>query len=827
MNPTNLTRAEAQERSRRLRARSYSVLVDLTGSRPDGTTLAEPLATFVSSTTLVFDADLPEGGAAETHVDLIADEIIAATLDGVPLDPGSFTGHRLPLSVQDGQHELVVTAVCRYSRTGEGLHRFVDPADQKVYLYTQFEVADARRMFACFDQPDQKATFQLSVIAQPWWTVISNAPKTEPTRLDEQRARWDFERTKKISPYITALVAGDYHVVEDEVEAKLGPIPMRLLCRASVAEHLDAERIFEVTKRGFEVFEEQFGYAYPFGSYDQAFVPEFNAGAMENAGCVTIRDEYLFRSRVTAAAYEGRDNTILHELAHMWFGDLVTMTWWDDLWLNESFAEWASHFAQEEIARIYDTGVNPWATFANSRKNWAYRQDQLPSTHPIAADMVDLEAVEQNFDGITYAKGASALNQLVAFVGREEFLTGVRSYFVEHAWGNTTLADLLESLEFTSQRDLSWFSGEWLEQAGVNTLRAEFEVADDGTFSSFAVRQSALEQGPTLRTHRLAIGLYDLVDDRLTRVDRVEADISGERTSIDALIGKKRPALVLLNDDDLTYAKIRLDEQSLATVVEHIHQLDDPLARALCWGAAWDMCRDAELPAGDYVHLVLRGMAVESDLTAVQFNLAQAQTAVDFYAPREQHGALRRRLAAGLARLLKDAEPASDHQLAFARGLARAASTPAGAELLRGWLDGDEVPEGLSVDQDLRWFLIAELARGRGRAPPGRPGPPGRPPLPVRRSPPPRLRRPPGGRRCRTAPCRTSCSARCARASSRWVRTTCCGPTSIAISRWPSRSPTSPATGPTARTRSHRTRSPCCSRGCSRAPSCSSESMRS
>ncbi|HRA74747.1 MAG TPA: aminopeptidase N [Propionicimonas sp.] len=704
MYPANITRAEAAERARGVRPHSYQVLVDVSGRPVDAA--AHDDGTFVSSATIRFAST---GG--DSWVNLVADRLLHATLDGAPLPEDAFADHKVHFTSAAGEHELVVVAACRYSRTGEGLHRFVDPVDDRVYLYTQLETADARRVYACFEQPDLKATFALTVIAPDSWTVLSNSPTPAPTAEAAGLARWAFEPTPPISTYITALVAGEFHTVTDSHAGVAAEVPLSLSCRQSVKENLDADRLFAVTKAGFEVFEEHFGIPYPFADYAQVFVPEFNAGAMENAGCVTIRDEYLYRSRTTAAAYEARDNTVLHELAHMWFGDLVTMTWWDDLWLNESFAEWASHFCQAEIRARSGSGDDPWATFTNSRKNWAYRQDQLPSTHPIAADMVDLEAVELNFDGITYAKGASALRQLVAFVGQDAFLAGVRTYFARHAWGNTTLTDLLAALTESSGRDLSHFAAEWLQTCGVNTLSAEFDVDDEGRFSSFAVRQTATEQWPTLRRHRLAIGLYDEVDGRLVRVARVETDIAGELTPIAELVGTRRPALVLLNDDDLTYAKIRLDARSLAEVVAGIGTLDSALARALCWGATWDMCRDAELPAADYVQLVLSGVAAEGDLTAVGAVLGQARTAIDYYAPRADRERLNEQFALGVARLLKDAEPASDHQLALARAFILAAETEPALAVLQAWLGGEEAPEGLAVDADLRWLLVTQLAR--------------------------------------------------------------------------------------------------------------------
>ncbi|MFZ2166310.1 MAG: aminopeptidase N, partial [Propionibacteriaceae bacterium] len=706
MYPANITRDEAQARSALLQTSAYRIRLDLSGRGAGGLALADPTVVFLSETEVRFSSS-----AGRTTINLIADTVLSAVLDHEFVDFTDYDGEHLELSLAEGEHVLTVEALCRYSRTGEGLHRFVDPVDGNVYCYTQFEAADSRRAFAVFEQPDLKATFQLTVDAPDDWTVISNAPAVRPTAIADGIGRWEFAPTPPIASYITAIVAGPFHTVYDVYQQADRPLTLSVSCRQSIKQYLDSERILTTTKRGFEVFEEHFGIPYPFGDYAQIFVPEFNAGAMENAGCVTIRDEYLYRSRVTQASYESRDNTILHELAHMWFGDLVTMTWWDDLWLNESFAEWASHFAQELIVEKTGEGPDPWATFCNQRKTWAYRADQLPSTHPVAADMVDLEAVELNFDGITYAKGASVLKQLVAYVGREPFLAGVRAYFRAHAWGNTQLSDLLSALEEASGRDLSHFSDQWLQSAGVNTLRAAFACDEAGRFTSFTIQQTAAMAYRTLRNHRLAVGLYDLVDGRLSRVGHVEIDISGPATAVGELVGVQRPAVILLNDGDLTYAKIRLDAASLAAVTAGIATLDDPLARALCWGAAWDMCRDGELPASDYVDLVLSGVGTETDQTAVRSVLAQARTAVDYYAPRAQRAALNDHLLGGLARLLKNAAPGSDHQLAFSRALASAVTDEVGATLLQAWLDGHEVPEGLEIDTDARWQFVSELAR--------------------------------------------------------------------------------------------------------------------
>lgn len=699
MFPDNLTRDEAMARSALIATSHYRIELDLSGRE-----VADPALTFRSTSTVRFRADAP----GSLHIDAIADRVITASLDSEPLDAGRFADSRLPFDVTAGDHELTVTAEYRYSRAGLGLHRFVDPADDRVYCYTQFESAEARRVFACFEQPDLKARMSVTVTAPRDWTVISNGAESARVEVGEALSRWEFAETEPFSTYLVGVVAGEYRQVVAEETAGKNAAPLSILVRDSVLPHLDADRIVEVTRGGFDVFEEAFGYPYPFGKYDQAFVPEYNMGAMENVGCIVLRDSMIFRSRVTAATYRERANVVLHELAHMWFGDLVTMRWWDDLWLKESFAEWAATFAQ---SRLDAEPSQAWATFCNKRKTWAYRQDQLSSTHPIAADMIDLEAVEQNFDGITYAKGASVLRQLVAFVGEDAFLAGARRYFADHAYGNTELSHLLTALQQASGRDLSGWSAQWLEQAGVNTLRPKLAVDDAGVITRFTVLQEAPAEWPTLRDHRIAIGFYDLTDGRLVRTHRLETDVSGAATEVPELAGRRQPDLILINDDDLTYAKLRLDPRSLSTLIDTIDRIDDPLARAVCWGAAWDMCRDAELPAADYVALVLRGVAVESDLTAVEAVLLQGLRAAQEDTPPAVRETVRRTWQDGLAGLLAAAEPGSDHQLALARAYARAALDPSAGAVINGWLVGEDVPDGLVVDQDLRWILILHLAR--------------------------------------------------------------------------------------------------------------------
>ena len=700
---TNLTRAEAGERSELLSVRDYDITLDLSGTGP----------TFTSTTVVRFDCAEP--GAA-TFADLIAPTVREVHLNGAALDPADVVADdRIRLSGLAAANELRVVADCRYMRTGEGLHRFTDPADGETYLYTQFEVPDARRVFVTFEQPDLKAAFTLHVTAPAHWQVVSNSPSPEPVAAGQDTARWDFAATARISTYLVAVIAGPYVKVSDSYTGDHGTVPLGIYCRPSIAQFLDADDIFTVTKQGFGFYESRFGYGYPFGKYDQLFVPEYNAGAMENVGAVTILDDYVFRSRQTASAYENRANTILHELAHMWFGDLVTMRWWDDLWLNESFAEWASHWSSVAVTKYTEA----WVNFA-ARKNWAYRADQLPSTHPVAADMVDLETVESNFDGITYAKGASALRQLVAWVGEKEFVNGLRAYFTEHAFGNAEFADLLRALEASSGRELGEWAQLWLRTTGVNTLRAETATDDQGRYTSFAVVQSAAPEHPTLRPHRMAIGTFDDHADHgdtlgLRRRGRVELDVTGARTEVPDLLGQPAADLVLLNDDDLTFAKVRLDERSLATLLRGVGRLTEPLARSLCWTAAWDMTRDGELAASAYVDLVLRGLPGETEIAGVQVLTNQAAAAIEQYVAPEHRSEVRARWTTALRVMLADAAGGSDLQLQLTRAVAASAVTDEDLDLLAGLLDGSSPLPGLDVDTDLRWALLTGLAR-RDRA---------------------------------------------------------------------------------------------------------------
>ncbi|MFB8139393.1 aminopeptidase N [Streptomyces parvus] len=727
---TNLTAQEAGHRARAVTVDTYDITLDLRG--------ATGSATFASVTEIGFDC---AGADTPVFLDLRAPEVREVVVNGrTQAVDQVFRNSRIELpDLVAGRNEVRVVADCAYTNTGEGLHRFTDPVDGTTYLYSQFEVADARRVFACFDQPDLKARFRFTVTAPADWTVVSNSPVADVEKhpaengnnggedeKDENRdggegpgdtATWSFERTPRLSTYVVSLVAGPYHAVTAEHRRGERTIPLGLYCRKSLAEHLDPDEIFAVTRQGFDWFEERFGHPYPFEKYDQIFVPGFNAGAMENAAAVTFHEKYVFRSRATEAAHRKRAATILHELSHMWFGDLVTMAWWNDLWLNESFATYSS-FACQALGPD-PRWADAWTTFANHQKAKAYRQDQLPSTHPVVAEIRDLEDVLVNFDGITYAKGASVLKQLVAYVGTDAFFEGIRAYFAAHAYGNTRLRDLLDALETASGRDLGTWSKQWWETAGINVLRPEIETDADGTVTAFRIRQEAPDLPPgvpgaaTLRPHRIAVGSYtlDAASGELRRTHRTELDVAAAaHTDVPGMVGRRRPDVVLLNDDDLSYAKIRFDDASLRALTRHLGSFAEPLPRALCWAAVWDMTRDGELAARDYLRLVLSAIGSESDIGVVESLHRQVLHAVKHFTDPAERGRLTADWADAALERLRAAGPGSDHQLAWLRAFARAARTDAHLDLLAALLDGAAPVPGLTVDPDVRWAIVVRLA---------------------------------------------------------------------------------------------------------------------
>jgi aminopeptidase N len=576
------------------------------------------------------------------------------------------------------------------------LNRFEDPVDGGVYLHSQFAEHATYRAYACFDQPDLKATFDFKVKAPDGWVAVSNT-----TGSEGDAGVWTFPTTAVLPTYITALVAGPYHAVHREHRG----IPLGLYCRRSLAPYLDSDEFFDITEQGLDYFERRFGYPYPFGKYDQLVVPEFAAGAMENAACVTFNERALFRSRVTDAQRMLRAETILHEMAHMWFGDLVTPIWWDDLWLNETFAEYMG-FAASVAATRFKTA---WTKFAASTEAGARDQDQRPTTHPIVADIPDTESVTLNLDQITYNKGASVIKQLVSWVGEDAFFGGVGAYFKANAYGNTELSDFLRALELASGRDLRSWSQAWLETAGVNTIGAQVEAVGD-LIRSVTVEQEGAPDHPTLRPHRLRVGLFDLSGSVLRRRRSVELDIDGAATPVPELTGERVPDLLLVNDDDLTYAKVRLDAPSLATLKDHLRGIEDPLARTIAWGALWDMLLDAGLRARDYIAIALNNIEAETDASVLSTLIARIEQAVAVYSDPSNRPSARALLDRASKGNLARSAPGSDVQLLWASAFIGAARDPMDVALIRGLLDGEPVVDGLTVDFEVRWKVVNALA---------------------------------------------------------------------------------------------------------------------
>ena len=687
----NISRSEAAERAKHLTIESYDISLDLTvGSE-----------VFLSTSRILFSCNAP---GYDTFIDAVGKSIKSAILNGQPLDTSRYDGETLLVPGLSTHNELVIVMEGSYSNTGEGLQRSVDPVDNEAYLYSQGETAYIRKVYACFDQPSLKAEFTFHVTAPAHWEVISNNPVATKVEA-EGKTHWSFTKTPRISSYITAVVAGPYAHVHDVYQGKK-TVPLGMYVRKSLFDHLDAENIFEITKQGFGFFENVFGLEYPFDKFDQIAVVDFNWGAMENAGAVTYKENLMvFRSKVTDRMYLNRANNILHEMAHMWFGNMVTMAWWDDLWLNESFAEWSSYLAMNEATRF----KNSWSAFSTERKNWAYRQDQLVTTHPIVTDMFDIEAVNANFDGISYAKGASVLHQLAAYVGRENFINALQKYFAKHAFKNTTLEDLLVELETQSGRDLKPWVSTWLQTAGVNTLRSKSEVSD-GIYTSVKVLQEVplIPSGSNeLRIHRLAVGLYDIQGEYLVLRKSVNVELEGSSSDVDELAGEKVADLLLVNDRDLSYGKVRLDERSIATLKTHLGKIQDGLTRTVCWSAIWDMMRDGELSASDFLEITMAGLAGEDDITTVTILGGQIYTAIESYLPPVKRAESRRLFADFIGTLMNAARPGSDAQLQYARIFTALADTPEQISQIQDLLAGKL--NGLVVDVDLRWTFVQAL----------------------------------------------------------------------------------------------------------------------
>ncbi|MYY06256.1 MULTISPECIES: aminopeptidase N [unclassified Streptomyces] len=679
-----LTRDEAQTRAQILDVQRYTIELDLTAGEE----------TFGSRAVIDFTART----AGDTFIELKPAALRSVSLDGQPLDPTDLTENRFPLrGLTPGPHQLRVDASMSYSRTGEGMHRFTDPSDNETYVYTQLFMEDVQRVFAAFDQPDLKSVFALTVTAPEGWTVLGNG-------IAEHTGggRWTIAPTPPVSTYLVAVAAGPWHSVTTEHAG----LPFGIHCRRSLAPHLDADadEILGITRACFDRFQEKFDEPYPFDSYDQAFVPEFNAGAMENPGLVTFRDEFVYRSAVTDTERQTRGMVIAHEMAHMWFGDLVTLAWWDDIWLNESFAEYMGYQTLAEATSFTDT----WVEFGVARKGWGYDADQRPSTHPVAPDpaaVPDTASALLNFDGISYSKGASALRQLVAWLGEKDFLAGINTHFARHKFANATLADFIDNLASATDRDVHGWADQWLRTTGIDTLTAH--TTDTETTWSLTVGR----QGT--RPHRISVGAYDhTLETRhgptpLVLRERFETGIPQDTPTTRP---GRRPALVVINDEDLTYAKIRLDADSWNTALGSLSGIPDALTRAVIWNAARDMVRDGELPPATYLEAARTHLPHETDLALLQGVLGFADTwaAGRYTAPDDRPAALAT-LTALCRDLIRRTEDGTRPglRLTAVRHLIAAATQP---DTIQGWLSDDTVPGGPELDPELRWRILTRLA---------------------------------------------------------------------------------------------------------------------
>ncbi|NEB39767.1 aminopeptidase N [Streptomyces sp. SID14515] len=692
-----LTRDEAQTRAQILDVERYTIALDLTTGEE----------TFDSRTAVRFTAR----AAGDTFVEVKPATLRSISLDGQPLDPALLDGNRYPLTgLTAGPHELHIDAAMHYSRTGEGMHRFTDPTDGETYLYTQLFMEDVQRVFAAFDQPDLKSVFAIDVTAPEGWTVLGNGVAEHTGE-----GRWTIAPTPLISTYLVAIAAGPWHSITTEHAG----LPFGIHCRRSLAPHLDADadEILDITRACYDRYHEKFDEPYPFDSYDQAFVPEFNAGAMENPGLVTFRDEFVYRSAVTDTERQTRAMVIAHEMAHMWFGDLVTLTWWDDIWLNESFAEYMGYQTLTEATHFTDT----WVDFGVARKGWGYDADQRPSTHPVAPDpdaVPDTASALLNFDGISYAKGASALRQLVAWLGEKDFLAGINAHFARHKFGNATLADFIDNLASATDRDVHAWAEQWLRTTGIDTLTAEIGAPEpaavptapngNGQYWSLTVNHDGA------RPHRITVGAYDHAlntqagPGHLALRDRFEIDVPGDGTP--TIRPGRRPALVVLNDGDLTYAKVRLDAASWATVLTGLSGIPDALTRAVLWNTARDMVRDGDLDPATYLATARTHLPHESDLALVQgvLTFAAGQIAARYTAPENRPAALA--TLTDLCRdLIRRTEDGSNPglRLIAVRHFIDAATQP---DTLRTWLDEGTVHGGPELDPELRWRILTRLA---------------------------------------------------------------------------------------------------------------------
>jgi len=678
-----LTQEDARRRAELVSRPEYALQLDLTAK-------AER---YQGAVTVTFE--MAQAGA--TFLDCTSARLITVEVNGAAIDAPDWNGYRLTLhGLRQGSNTVRIAYENEYNHGGDGFHQFIDPEDGEEYLYTNFEPYNAHWLFPCFDQPDIKGRYTLAVSAPSAWKLIANGREDTVERLDGNRRRITFARTRPFSTYLFALIAGPYEVFQDQWE----DIPLGFYARKSLAPFVDVEELARVTKQGMEFYARFFDYGYPFEKYDQIFVPEFNAGAMENVGAVTHSERMVFRDPPTETDRLDRAEVILHELAHMWFGNLVTMRWWNDLWLNESFATYMSYLCMVDATRFKSS----WQVFNAGMKNWAYTQDERVTTHPISGVVRDTDETFLNFDGITYGKGASAIKQLVAAIGVEGFREGMRRYFKRHEYGNTTLADWLDDLGAGAGRDLHPWAQAWLETASLNTISAHVERAGDW-IGSLELRQDAPDEHPTIRPHTLDIALVRNEGGAIL-IDSVPATIDSASERIEEAAGRPFPGLVFPNHNDHGFVKVALDERSIAFIHDNLNRIDDALLRQLIWHTLWTMVRDQQLKSTDFINLAAANVVAETDHGLVESILGRMSAAVSRYVPEDAKAeAAHRMFATAWGALEAVTDP--DLKIIWGRTLFGVALNPDDAVHACELADGVRTVEGFTVDQDMRWSAAA------------------------------------------------------------------------------------------------------------------------
>jgi len=689
-----LSQVDAFARSARVSNVDYVLDFTLTGKE-----------TFAGTTTVTFD--LKDVDAPVT-LDLKDATVKSVSVNGKPVAT-RYNKWFVTLdaaSLAKGRNTVVIDYERLHSTNGEGLHRMVDPADGRVYTYSHFEPVAAQQMFAVFDQPDLKASYTVSVTAPRDWHVVTT---TRETKIDERGANrhWTFKTTKRLSPYNFSLHAGPYQVWEDNS----GKYPMRLFARQSLAKLVVPADWFRQTKAGLGFFEEYFGVPYPFEKYDQLIVPDFLYGAMENAGAITFAEARYGVANMTAEQKQSLTEVIMHEMAHQWFGNLVTMKWWNGLWLNESFASFMGVLATVESTEFKDS----WQKFYQSGKQRAYVQDQTASTHPIEVPVPSSSNAFDNIDAITYSKGGSTLKQLRHLLGEDVFRKGVHNYLVKYSWKNATLDDFIGSLGEAAGRDLSGWTKQWLYNAGVNTIAANYSCSG-GKIRNFTLAQTAPSKDlPTLREQRVQIGAFKIDGGKLTLVKNVPVTYTGARTAVPDMNGTACPDLVYPNYQDWGYAKVKLDKRSFATARTSLAKVDDPLLRAMLWQSLWDGVRDAEMPLNDFIAVALNNAPLEKDYTLLGDVLGKVSESKAYLDAMNLDNAYTRQTTLALEKMAWDGVLANkgnaDFQRRWFNQYVSVASSPDALTRLAGILGGKVDAAGVPVGQPQRWSIIAHLNR--------------------------------------------------------------------------------------------------------------------